>query len=378
MRILKILNSKDRGGVYIYEVQFIKELKKRGYIVDAVIVGEGERTEEYQSLCNISYKIPYLDALYSGPIPRILNSMLKSYKFGVKYAKFVSEQIESDQAYDAIMYCRPNFIHLAGLLSQMISSKSFWHLPNTVNGKVSKAFYNFYCDKYGITSIGNSVYTKNTLGDSCKHVVYMAYDEERVQKSETNFREKLGIDKNAPVYGVAARLHKDKAQDVVVEAFVKSAIPKMGGHLLVAGGPLDSEFAGEVQKLAKDLLGKQVHFLGDISDLPMFYSSVDIVINGRRNAEPFGISVAEALGAGKPVIAYYLGGPSEMVEHNENGWLVSKPDVENFTLAYNDSIGARERWASMGRDAKSRSMRYGVESNVDRLIDIIELSKEYA
>lgn len=374
MRILKILDSKDYGGVFTYEVQFITEFRKRGIIVDAVILGDGKQAQEYHHLCDSSLTIPYLDAQYDGSVYFILNSMLRSYKYGAKYASYLSQQLR-DQEYDAIIYCRPAYIHLAGLLSQKINSKALWHLPNAVNRKAGKNYYNLFCKKYGISAIGNSVYTKNTLGSPCEYVVYMGYDEERVQSSSDNFRQELGIETGAPVYGVAARIHRDKAQDIVVEAFVQSDLPINGGHLLVAGGPLDSVFAEEVRKSAKDLLGKQVHFLGEVNDLPKFYSTVDVVINGRRNVEPFGISVAEALGAGKPVIAYYLGGPSEMVLHKENGWLVNTPTVEEFKVALDESLKDRSNWAEMGDKSKAWSKKYSVESNVDTLIEIVSSNK---
>jgi glycosyltransferase involved in cell wall biosynthesis len=378
MRILKILNSSDKGGVFAYEVQFIEEFKRRNIQVDAVILGEEHQAKEYQKLCDITYTIPYLDAQFAGSPFNILNSILKSYKYGAKYSDYISRQIQRDSNYDAIIYCRPNMMHLAGLLSKHFNCRSLWHLPNTINKKAAKSYYNLFCDKYKIISIGNSVYTKNTLGDQCKHFVYMGYDENRVKASEVNFRTELSIKDEAPVYGVAARMHKDKAQDIVVEAFVKSDIPREGGHLLVAGGPLDSEFSREVYKAAKDLAGKQVHFLGEINDLPKFYSSVDVVINGRRNVEPFGISVAEALGAGKPVIAYYLGGPSEMIEHEKNGWLVKAPTIEAFEIAYNTSLQRRDKWVKMGAYAKSCASNYGVESNVDRLLEIINTNRQLA
>lgn len=372
MRILRILSSRDKGGIYTYEVQFIKELKKRNIVVDAIILGDAEQADAYKNICHQSYYIPHLEASYSGSVINILGAILKSYQFGKKYANVLNTQIKGKFNYDAIIYSRPTYIHLAGILAKKINAKALWHLPNTVNGRLSRNYYNYYCRNYNITQIGNSIFTKNTLGGQCRQVVYPGFDEERVQESASNYREQLGIPINAPVYGVAARIHRDKAQDIVVDAFYTSNIPQLGGHLLVAGGPTDTEFTQETQKLAKDLRGKQIHFLGEINDLPKFYATVDVVINGRRNVEPFGISVAEAFGAGKPVLAYYLGGPSEMVIDKENGWLIKEPTVESYRLALNTSIDDRPAWNLMGQNAKTRSSLYTVKNNVDKLVEIIQ------
>lgn len=371
MRILRILNSQDKGGILTYEIQFIRELQKRDIIVDAIIVGEAEQAKGYKQLCNKSFTLPFLDASYTGPLTNIAASIYKSYRYGKKHARHVQRQLNGNEPYDAILYSRPNYIHLAGLLSRLTGVKCIWHLPNTVNSELSKRYYNAFCRRYGIVQVANSFYTKGTLGGQCQHVVYPGYDDERVKQSEASYRELLNIPKNVPVYGVAARIYKDKAQDIVVKAFIESEIPGNNGHLLVAGGPLDSDFSRHVQQLAKGLEGKQVHFLGNIDNLPMFYASVDVVINGRRNAEPFGISVAEAFGAGKPVLAYYLGGPSEMITHRQNGWLVEEPTVESFKNAMNETLEDREGWASMGSHAKSCANQYSVKSNVAKLLTII-------
>ncbi|MCJ8164429.1 glycosyltransferase family 4 protein [Pontibacter sp. E15-1] len=372
MRILKVLFSSDKGGVLAYEIQFIQEFKKRGIQVDAVIIGEEAQGEEYKKICDRCYTVPNLDAQFIGSPVHIMNSLVKAYSFGAKYSKYlINNSIDPKAKYDAVFYCRPNVIHLAGLLARHFNCIGLWHLPNTVTRKLARSYYKYFCEKYNIVSVGNSAYTQATLGPQCKHVVYMGYDEDRVQPSAENFRSELGIAEGAPVYGIAARLHKAKAQDIVVEAFVNSDIPAKGGHLIVAGGPLNSEFAKKVQLSAKDLAGKQVHFLGNVSELPKFYSTLDVAVNGRRNVEPFGISVAEALGAGRPVVAYYLGGPSEMIQHGENGWLVKTPTVEDFRATFNESIGDMPKWRKMSASARACAHTYSVKENTDRLLDIV-------
>ena len=371
MRILRILNSEDRGGILTYEIQFIKELQRRGITVDAVILGEGGQAKVYQQLCDNSYMLPFLDASYSGSVAKIAAAIYRSYRFGKYHSRHILPQLHGKKPYAAVIYSRPNYIHFAGSLSRALGAKCLWHLPNTVNGHISKRYYNLYCRLYNIIQVANSYYTKATIGEQCLHVVYPGYDDERVKRSEATYRELLNIGENVPVYGVAARISKDKAQDIVVKAFIESEIRQQDGHLLVAGGPLDSEFSIYVQKLANGLAGRQVHFLGNIDNLPMFYSSVDVVINGRRNAEPFGISVAEAFGAGKPVLAYYLGGPSEMITHKQNGWLVDEPQVNSFKEVLNESLTDRENWGFMGVNAKSCAEAYSLQRNVDKLVSII-------
>lgn len=375
MRVLRVVNSNDGGGVFACEIQFINELKNRNVTVDAVIIGNGDKVSEYKRVCCRTYSIPALDVEYSGSLAKITHSIVRNYNYGSKYAKYLKSQIAPDTQYDIIMYQRPLYIHLVGNLARLLDIKSIWHLPCIIRSSFGKNYYNYFCKQYGIIQAANSIYTKGTLGTQCEHVVYPGYDRGRVLGGEPTFRNKLRLNEHDPVYGIAARMHRDKAQDIVVKAFMKSKIPDAGGHLLIAGGPLDSDFAQKVKELAGSLLHNQIHFLGEMKDMSEFYSSVDVVINGRRNVEPFGISVAEAMGAGKPVIAYKLGGPGEMIKDGINGWLVDSPTVQNYEEAFNLSMANKSKWPEMGEAAKEDSFEFTVERNVDVLMDIISSNK---
>ncbi|SEW44484.1 Glycosyltransferase involved in cell wall bisynthesis [Chitinophaga sp. YR573] len=371
MRILKILDSNDGGGVFTCEMQFIKELRRKNVVVDALIVGDGEKVEQYRKICNNIYLLPGFTPIYAGSTSEIIRSIIASYKYGVKHSENVRKLLEKDAQYDAVIFRRATFIHLGGKLARILKTKSLWHLPSVVTGSLSRNYYNFYCKVYNIVQVANSIYTKNTLGGQCKDVVYPGFDSERLSETSSVYRQKLAIDKNVPVFGMAARMDEEKAQDIVVEAFIKSKIPGKGGHLLIAGGPLNTPFSEKVKKVAGEFLDKQIHILGGIQDMGGFYSSVDIIVNGRRNAEPFGISIAEALGAGKPIIAYHLGGPAEMIKDNINGWLVSHPTVKDYGEAMNISIDNIDNWPKMGQQAKSDANEFSVGTNVDRLMKIV-------
>jgi len=371
MRILKIVDANDRGGVFVCEQQVIGELQKRSIRVDLVILGTGVNLKEYEKLCCTAYLIPLLDTNYSGSFKKIMHAILKTYRFGSKYSTYLKEHIGPEIHYDAIIYQRPIYIHLAGMLAKLLKATCLWHLPNVARTSFSRNYYNYFCRKYNIIQLANSSYSKKSLGAQCIHVVYPGFDKARVGESAPTFRDELNLNLGAPVYGIAARMHKDKAQDLIVDAFVNSTIPGAGGHLLVAGGPLDSGFAKKVQQQAGALLNKQIHFLGDVKDMPAFYASVDVVINGRRNVEPFGISIAEAMGAGKPVVAYKLGGPAEMIKQNVTGWLVDKPTKEEFTKAFDLSMVNKNRWKEMGRCAVEDSTAFSIEHNVDKLLKVI-------
>jgi len=367
--ILKIVGGFDDGGVYTCEQNFVAKLQEKGFSVDLIIVGKGDRCDDYKAIADNHIVLDNLESKLSGSVITVLKEVLKIRRFGQIHYRTVSNVLR--KKYYAILYRRPMYMFLAVKLAKIYGCRSFWHTPNIVSNRFSKMFYTAFVYRYRTVPIANSHFTKKTIGRICKDVVYPGYSKERVRRSSINFREQLNIPPGAPVYGIAGRICFDKAQDIVIEAFCNADIIANGGHLVIAGGHSTLEFFEKVKKIAYPYVGKNIHFLGRIQDLPMFYSTIDVAINGRRNVEAFGISVAEALGAKKPVIAYHLGGPSEMIKHGANGWLVRNPTVENFKEILNLSFNNKENWGGMVTDETTLKM-LSVDYNVDKLIKIME------
>lgn len=368
IKLLKFVNGNDDGGVFTSESNYILCLKDLGVTVDLVIVGEGDRVLTYQQLADKNVHLPSLHSNLGGGFIKKIREILKIWLYGSRHKKRVSTL---GTQYTAIIYRRPIFVFLAGMVGAALRTKVFWHMPNIVSNKFSRWFYTSCFKKYSIIPIANSEYTKSTLPNICKHVIYPGYSAHRVGKVSDTFRQELNIDQGASVFGMAGRICFDKAQDILIEAFLASNAIRKGAHLIFAGRFETEDLKRELESLCGDFLGNRIHFLGRIDDLPKFYSTIDIALNGRRNVEPFGISIAEAQAAAKPVIAYYLGGPSEMIEDGKSGWLVRSPDANSWMNAFNDALDKKAAWAKMGQRATEGLSKFSVENNVKKLLELI-------
>lgn len=368
MKILKILDSHDSGGVFTCECQYIEEMIVRGVTVDGVIIGNGDKQDEYKRILSspffISREYPYKKF-------RKLHSMLFARRYSAGLADRVLEMIPHD--YKAIVYRRQYYMHLAGILGQKLNTPVYWFIANSINSKLSEWFYTWHIRRYHITPIANSKYTRDTLPKVCDHYAYPGYEENKITTQEPSFRKKLNIPQESPVFGIAARVSKEKAHDRIILAFKNSDAPAAGGHLLIAGGPLEGPWFKHLAQLAGKLLKDRIHFLGHVENMASFYSSIDILVNGRRDAEPFGISIAEAMAFGKPVIAYHLGGPSEMITNNETGWLVEKSQPEFYAEAFNKALQQKNNWQEMGKKASGRSVEFSCKHNVTRFLKVLNI-----
>jgi glycosyltransferase involved in cell wall biosynthesis len=81
------------------------------------------------------------------------------------------------------------------------------------------------------------------------------------------------------------------------------------------------------------LAGPTVHLLGFVADdvLVGYYQHCRALL--QASEEDFGISMVEAQASGKPVIAYQVGGASDIVKPGETGILVKKQSSKSFSLA---------------------------------------------
>jgi glycosyltransferase involved in cell wall biosynthesis len=75
------------------------------------------------------------------------------------------------------------------------------------------------------------------------------------------------------------------------------------------------------------------------------------------HAESFGLAIAEAQGAGIPVVAYAAGSVPEVVADGETGWLAPLHDVDALSLRIEEAVVDPGRTRAMGRAARERVER---------------------
>jgi len=114
------------------------------------------------------------------------------------------------------------------------------------------------------------------------------------------------------------RLNKQKNQELLIKAF--SNIPHIGWKLLIAGEGNQREF---YQKTINELNEQEnIRLLGRISSIQNEYSKAK-VFAFTSNYEGFPNALIEAMYYGLPCVSTDCPtGPSELIEHNKNGFLI--------------------------------------------------------
>jgi len=376
MKLLKILNGNDGGGVFQCEKQFIQYWSQKNIEVDAVIVGQGKSFNTYKSIVCRHFVLPEMPLSRNliTPLKEIKNTLIKR-----RYRSQTSSMIDSlvfDQ-YDAVIYRRHYFTETAYQISRRLDVATYWHMPLSVSNIFEKMYFRNIVRRHRINVIGNSEYSIRSLFDDSNVYVYPGFDKSRIANKDTDafFRKKLSIGDSQVVFGIAARIKKRKAQHLVIKSFIKLLSDFNNIHLIIAGDPIDSPYSKYCIELASDYK-ENIHFVGHIDNISEFYASIDVYINSRLDAEPFGISIAESLGSGVPVIAYKLGGPSEMIVSGHNGWLIRNATVASYYTTLKKALRNKNKWKEMGFNAMESSKRFDAEVNAEKLLGIISCSKK--
>jgi glycosyltransferase involved in cell wall biosynthesis len=132
------------------------------------------------------------------------------------------------------------------------------------------------------------------------------------------------------VVGVFSRLAEWKGQHVLLEAL--RDLPNVTA--LIVGDalfPEDRAYADRLRRtIQDDGLGSRVRMTGFREDVPVLMHACDVIVHTSTAPEPFGRVIVEGMLAGRPVIATNIGGPAEVLNHGETGYLVPPGDAQTL------------------------------------------------
>ncbi len=154
------------------------------------------------------------------------------------------------------------------------------------------------------------------------------------------------------------RIHPDKG---AAEAIATAR--RTGRRLLLAGIVQDTGY--HEREVAPHIDGNTVIYDGPVGgdDRVRTLGAAAALLHLINFDEPFGLSVAEALASGTPVIATRRGSMPELIEHGVTGFLVENVD---------QAVEAVERIAEIDRVACRRAVieRFSVERMADRYLTL--------
>jgi glycosyltransferase involved in cell wall biosynthesis len=167
-------------------------------------------------------------------------------------------------------------------------------------------------------------------------------------------RRRLGIDRSAPVVTYVGRLVRDMGLHTLIAAAPAILAKFPDVRLLVAGA--DGELRGAAERLVEESGGRVLlHVDVPESDLPSMYAATSLVVAPTLGHRACGsLAAAEAMAAGKPVVASRVGGIPEYVADGETGLLVPPDDPAALADAIRTLLADPDRMTRFGLAGRRR------------------------
>jgi glycosyltransferase involved in cell wall biosynthesis len=169
-------------------------------------------------------------------------------------------------------------------------------------------------------------------------------------------RKELRLD-GVPVIGCVGRIAREKGQRWLLEAMpeVVRSVPK-AKLLLVGDGALRTELVTFAHSQG---IQDSVVWTGNVprEDVLCYFGVADVVVVPSM-WEGFGLSAAEAMAMGKPVVASKIDGLEEVVVDGSTGTLVPYGDVPGLSAAIIEMLRDESKRRSMGIRAEERVAQY--------------------
>jgi len=189
-------------------------------------------------------------------------------------------------------------------------------------------------------------------------------------KPDGAFRAAHGLPVDEPVVGIVGRLQPSKGQHVLLAALADLRRRGLLVHGVVVGDDafeLSPGYLERLHRIAADSgIERHVTFAGHVADPGPWLDTMDVVVNASET-ESFGLSIAEAMGRGRAVVAFRSGGPEEIVEHEVSGILIEHSERE-LADAIERLLADPDLREQLGARARERIVgRFSAPAAVDRL-----------
>lgn len=274
----------------------------------------------------------------------LINSVLRGLRGRVWAIASLVERINIDAIYTNTVTV------LEGALVARITHKPhIWHLHEVVRGNMElkpllpQFILNWAVAAFSDIRIINSQFAQRIYRisrlDSRSMLVYNGIDTRVFNPSNRRHlgvAAQLSLPTDSKHVIVIGAIHPRKGIDVLLAAarLLRNAHPEI--HFLIVGDGEEKYVEQIKMQVITAQLDSHFHFLG-WQEAPTLIASADVLVSAARQ-ETFGLTVAEAMASGTPVVATRSGGPQEIIEHMYNGMLVPIDDPESLALAIVDVL----------------------------------------
>ncbi len=382
-RIAWVVQGTERYGVARMVESLLEAMAARGHRPVLISLGDGPfaRRMAAEGVRVVQLDVGQAPRL-AGGLPQKVMAVGRLEAFARRARRALRRALVVEGAQVA-HFLWPHLVTIVGPAARAAGAVAVWEVPNTLSTSIplglNRRWYQRHSRRWGVTILAISAYSAKSLlpGPVEPVVVHLGVDAERFDPDRVDAvpRESVGVPDGAVLLGVVARLGESKGQDRVLAAMLDLVREGHDLHLLLLGGPEDGPFADRLRRSAAEAgQAGRLHLAGLVDGPERYYPIVDVGINARIDAEPYGLSVVEAMMMGVPMLVHALGGPAETVTDGETGWHVHDPSTASFTAGLRRALGDRQSWPERGAAARQRALEhFSLSEQASRYENILRL-----
>ena len=271
-----------------------------------------------------------------------------------------------------LVYCNgTNADFAGGLLAKTSGVPALWHVRYTSLPKAVRGLHDRLAASKGVTRIVCVSKASAGLFPHCPEkvrVIHNALDTEEFDASGITpcLKKELDLPPDAVVFGSQGRILPRKGYVEMIHA-ARAALEMMNEDerrrafwAVLGDTPEDirPDHLAECRTLVSSLgLDDKFRFLGFRTDIKPYAADFDVAVVPSVYPDPLPRAVIEAMALGKPVIAFDVGGVSEMLQDGTTGALVRAADTNALAEQMLRYLRDQDLRAAHGRAARARVER---------------------
>ena len=226
-----------------------------------------------------------------------------------------------------------------------------------------------------IKIIANSKATAKRFKSRFQHKVRTIYNGIDIAWAQDGSVKKSDlIKRDWKVILVVARISRSKRHDIALSAFERIAPSNPKFHLVCIGAEdhLDPGWYDYLMKMTRQSdISNRIHWIGQVHDVRPWYRSADILLFPSEN-EAFGRVLIEAMACGVPVVAARSGGVSEIVRHEQDGFLVTPGATYEMADAMGKILTNNDLRKRLAQSAFKRSEIFNLDIHIEKMTKVFE------
>ncbi len=359
-KVLVAHQWKSDRGLYGADKMLLRILREMLPLAEPIVVieSEGELADAMRAMpCRVIVReLGVLRRSYMTPVG-LCNRAWHTLQSTLWLARFIRENDIR------LVFTSTVSVISSALAARLTGRPHLWFIQEILSGKA--AALSFLVRRLSTRIMANSEACARSIHrghEAAARKICLAYpgvDARAFQDADgAAIRQKYGAAKGQVLIGLVARLHYWKGQDYFLDALSKLKERNVNGYLALIVGEAyrdHADYRRHLEDKARQLgLAEQVIFCGHINDTRSVFKALDIVVAPSTQPEPYGLVVAEAMAARRPVIACAWGGPKEMIRDEESGFLIPPDDPLAFSRRLEQLISSPQLRERIGQAAGQR------------------------